>query len=47
MMMNSNLPARADIETTAMNSGKYRVLRLHYTNASGEKGVTTFEYNQK
>jgi hypothetical protein len=47
IMMNCNLRVLADIETAAGNSGKYRLLRLHYKNASGERGVTTFEYNQK
>jgi len=47
MMMNSNLQAVDDREAAAWNSGKYRVIRLHYTNTSGEIGVTTFEYDQK
>jgi hypothetical protein len=28
------------------NKEGYRLLRLHYDNSSGEKGVTTFEYAQ-
>jgi hypothetical protein len=45
--MNSSLPALGQVVAPARNSGKYRLLRLHYTNTTGERGVTTFEYNQK
>lgn len=29
------------------HNGEYRVIRLHYENSGGEKGVTTFDYNKK
>jgi hypothetical protein len=29
------------------HNGEYRVIRLHYENSGGEKGVTTFDYNEK
>ncbi len=39
-------------ETTAQNSktsglkkAKFRLLNMHYENSNGEKGVTTYEYN--
>lgn len=47
IMMNSSIHALNDTEAAAGNSGRYRLLRLHYKNSSGERGVTTFEYNQK
>lgn len=29
------------------HNGEYRVIRLHYENSGGEKGVTTFDYDEK
>jgi len=41
-----NLPARDGNPSEKKDVGKVRLIRLHYENSSGEKGITTFEYDK-